>query len=963
MHRVIASLQPTTMKGNAWRVLGRREVQWNLLGPAALFLCLLYFCYPVSRPSNFSAVPTTSIVSRCRALQLEAGPPSNFHDRTESDRFVPGIRPHLIQNAKLWTGVNNGTEILSGDILIDKGLIKGVGHFDSASLLETYGSELVVIDAKNSWVTPGIVDIHSHLGDASSPELEGAVDDNSPKGTIQPWLRSLDGLNTHDDSYPLSIAGGVTTALILPGSGNAIGGQAFAIKLRKTQERSSTSMVLEAPYQINSSFPDPALPPRWRHMKHACGENPRWYGDTRMDTIYAFREAYNTATQIKGKQDEYCSKILANEWEGMGEFPESLQWEALVDVLRGRVKVQIHCYEAVDFDGMVRLSNEFKFPISAFHHASEAYLVPDLIKKTYGECLTPAIALFATQARYKREAYRGTEFAPRILAEHGLTVLMKSDHPEINSRYLLYEAQQAYFYGLPENLAIAAVTSNSAEVMGMAHRIGYIKEGWDADIVIWDSHPLALSATPVQVFVDGIPQLENPHVVNKPNTFQHTPPVPNFDKEAKDAVEYDGLPPLEPTASTAHSVVFVNVQSVFTPGASGVEELFLATDGGTLGTVVAEKGQITCVGVCSMNVADATVIDLKAGSISPGLVSFGSPLGLEHISAEPSTVDGPVYDPLSGNGVPDIVGGDGAIIRAADGLLFQTRDALLAYRAGVTSAIVAPTAYGVFGGLGVSFSLGAAHKLERGAVLQEMTGVHMTVMQSLSGPSVSTQIALLRRLLLRPVDGPSKTWFQKVTKVNFESFSLFPPLTFLQGEIPLVIEAHGADIIASLILLKKEVENTKGRTIQMTITGGAEAHLLAQELGETGVGVILNPVRSFPYKWEDRRILAGPPLTEHTPISTLMAHNVTVGVGVMETWDARNTRFDIAWASWAAGGNMSKTQVLALGSSNVVKLLTGVNRLQDKQGDMVATRGGDLTDFSSKMVAVLSPSRGLVDLL
>ncbi|KAJ6570163.1 carbohydrate esterase family 9 protein [Mycena vulgaris] len=889
---------------------------------------------------RFSLSPmAASIVARCRALHLQAGPPKDFHERTESDRFVPGTRPHLIRNAKLWTGGNNGTEIVSGDVLIDKGLIKGVGHFGSAALLEMYGSELVVIDARDAWVTPGIVDIHSHLGDAASPELEGAVDDNSPKGTIQPWLRSLDGLNTHDDAYPLSIAGGVTTALVLPGSGNAIGGQAFAIKLRKTRERSSTSMVLEAPHQINSSFPDPTLPPRWRHMKHACGENPRWYGDTRMDTIYAFREAYNTASQIKKQQDDYCSTALANEWEGLGEFPESLQWEALVDVVRGRVKVQIHCYEAVDFDGMVRLSNEFKFPISAFHHASEAYLVPNLIKKTYGA--TPAIALFATNARYKREAYRGSEFAPRILAEHGFTVLMKSDHPVMNSRYLMYEAQQAYFYGLPENLALASVTSNSAEVMGMAHRIGHIKE----DLVIWDSHPLALGATPSQVFIDGIPQLSDVHVVEKPDTFQHTPPVPNFDKEAQEAVKYEGLPPLEPTAATTRSVIFVNVRSVFTHAVSGVEQLFSAAGDSTLGMVVAKDGRITCAGVCSLDVADATVIDLHGGSISPGLVSFGSPLGLEHIAQEDSTNDGVIYDPLSRNGVPEIVGGDGAIIRAVDGLLFRTRDALLAYRSGVTSAIVAPTSYGAFGGLGVSFSLGAAHGLERGAILQEVTGVHMKVLQSLPGLSVSTQIALLRRLLLRPVDGPSKVWFNKVT----------------DGEVPLVVEAHSADIIASLILLKREVEHAKGRTIQMTITGAAEAHLLAKEIGEASVGVILNPARSFPYMWEDRRILAGPPLTEDTPISALMAYNVTVGVGVMEIWDARNTRFDIAWASLAAGGTMSKAQVLALGSTNIVKLLTGESLLQHEQGDMVATMGGDLLDFGSKVVAVLSPSRGLVD--
>jgi imidazolonepropionase-like amidohydrolase len=105
---------------------------------------------------------------------------------------------------------------------MDKGLIKGVGNL-APSTLTAYGGNLVVVHAKGAWVTPGIVDLHSHLGDASSPELAGAIDDNSVKGTIQPWLRSLDGLNTHDDSYALSVSGGVTTSLVLPGSANAIG--------------------------------------------------------------------------------------------------------------------------------------------------------------------------------------------------------------------------------------------------------------------------------------------------------------------------------------------------------------------------------------------------------------------------------------------------------------------------------------------------------------------------------------------------------------------------------------------------------------------------------------------------------------------------------------------------------------------------------------------------------------------
>lgn len=132
--------------------------------------------------------------------------------------------------------------------------------------------------------------MHSHLGVDSAPELRGSDDTNSLKGLVMPWLRSLDGLNTHDDAYQLSISGGVTTANVLPGSADAIGGQAFTIKLRPTEERSSSAMVLEPLYTLNGTHVDSSLPPRWRQMKyvshflsseqeliflrHACGENP-----------------------------------------------------------------------------------------------------------------------------------------------------------------------------------------------------------------------------------------------------------------------------------------------------------------------------------------------------------------------------------------------------------------------------------------------------------------------------------------------------------------------------------------------------------------------------------------------------------------------------------------------------------------------------------------------------------------
>ncbi|KAG8824267.1 hypothetical protein FRC19_002150 [Serendipita sp. 401] len=401
----------------------RQNPKTTLLLVVSFFITTTFFGIPLlSKHSKLHHRPlhADEILSKCKALHIKPGPPKDFASRTASDRYVPGTNATLIRNATIWIGASEGT-YEGGDILLDKGIIVKVGHISKADLPSKYN----VINANGAWITPGIFDMHSHIGVYSAPDLQGASDGNSLKGTIGPWLRSIDGLNTHDDSFPLSISGGVTTSLILPGSANAIGGQAYAIKLRPTSERSPSSMVLEPPFTLNSSATSSLLPHRWRHMKHACGENPsRVYGDTRLDTQWAFRQAYNEARKIKIEQDDFCAKVDAGLWGDIpAEFPEDLQWEALVDVLRGRVKVNNHCYEAVDFDQQIRLTNEFKFSITAFHHAHEAYLVPDLLKKMYGK--PPAIALFATNGRYKREAYRGSEFAPRILSDAGLKVVMK----------------------------------------------------------------------------------------------------------------------------------------------------------------------------------------------------------------------------------------------------------------------------------------------------------------------------------------------------------------------------------------------------------------------------------------------------------------------------------------------------------------------------------------------------------
>lgn len=185
------------------------------------------------------------------------------------------------------------------------------------------------------------------------------------------------------------------------------------------------------------------------------------------------------------------------------------------------------------------------------------------------------------------------------------------------------------------------------------------------------------------------------------------------------------------------------------------------------------------------------------------------------------------------------------------------------------------------------------------------------------------------------------------------------------------MHTHSADVIATLILLKKEVEHHTQNKLKLTIAGGGEAHLLANELGAAKVGVILNPVRPFPLAWESRRVLPGPPLTEESQISRLLKHKVTVGVGILESWEAQNARFDLGWVAVESGGKISTEQAFMLGTVNLVKLLGGEGEddLEEAgagvdlflKGELVATIGGDLLEFGSKVVAVVSSRRGFVD--
>lgn len=372
----------------------------------------------------------------CARTRSRVGPPPNFHARKINDRYDgPDVAPRTrLTNATVWTGAEDGTQVLRGaDIVLDKGLIVEIASSELSILTSrARGAEQTetVNNIQGAWITPGIVDVHVHMGVDSLPTMPSVDDTNSLVQPIMPFLRSGDGLNQHDLSFKRTAAGGITTALMLPGSALNIGGQAFTIKTRRTKNHYPSERILEPPatYVLpgqggsssalnGSTFPvnhtgqdenDFNLD-QWledtglarpdgsighRHLKAACGENARrvFRPYNRMDEAWGYRKWLERARKTKESQDSFClaAEEFAASHPGAAPtdasarlFPDDLEIEALIALLRGQVLVNTHCYTTTDLDMFVRLSNEFQFPVAAFHHAHEAYLVPEVSSESF----------------------------------------------------------------------------------------------------------------------------------------------------------------------------------------------------------------------------------------------------------------------------------------------------------------------------------------------------------------------------------------------------------------------------------------------------------------------------------------------------------------------------------------------------------------------------------------------------
>ena len=418
----------------------------------------------------------------CAAFQEKPKkePPIAINEDPYPSTYVryPGV-PTVIRGATVFDG--DGHRLDRGDVLIADGVIKAV----EPNLMVPAGA--VVIDGTGKYVTPGIIDVHSHLGDYPSPGVSSLSDGNEATSPVRPEVWAEHSVWPQDPGFSRALVnGGVTTLQILPGSANLFGGRSVVLK--------------NVPARTEQGMKFPGAP---YGLKMACGENPkRVYGtkgtmpQTRMGNIALTRQTWINAVQYKRKWDKY-------EKEG-GDVPDrDLAMDTLKGVLEGKILVQNHCYRADEMAIMMDMAKEFGYRVTAFHHAVEAYKIADLLRAN-----DVCAVMWADWYGFKMESYDAVKENIPLVQNAGACAIVHSDDPNYVQR-LNQEAAKALADGrraginIPDEVAWEWLSRNPAKALGILDRTGTLAVGKMADVVLWNGNPFSDYTRPERVWIDG----------------------------------------------------------------------------------------------------------------------------------------------------------------------------------------------------------------------------------------------------------------------------------------------------------------------------------------------------------------------------------------------------------------------------------------------------------------------------
>jgi imidazolonepropionase-like amidohydrolase len=702
-----------------------------------------------------------------------------------------------------------GALIERGVVVVENGKIVAVGREGQVQI----PANAKVCDLSGKTVIPGLVDTHSHIGIFSRPAARANSDGNETTGPVQPGLRALDAINPDDPGIRMAVAGGVTTANIMPGSGNTIGGQTLYVKLRgHTIEamRIADGKVLGG-------------------LKMANGENPKGYGRrqpaqapfTRMKVAALQREQFVKARDYQRRWEAY-RKAAASGKDTKGSPDTDLSLEPLVEVLQRKRTVHFHSHRADDLMTALRIAEEFGFEI-VLHHVTEGYrITAELARRKVPVSLT-----LVDSPGGKQEVVALLEENAAILDKAGVKVAINTDDFITESRFLLRTGAIAVRGGMSEDAALKALTLRGAEILHLDDRLGTLENGKDADFVVLSGPPFSIYTQVLETYIDGVcvfdrssqedwPYQVGGFAVADRNRLPKAPPPVKPLPEAKTS----SAPAASPAAKGKPPRLVVFAGRIHTVSQGTVTD----------GAILIESGKIRYVGRRTDFKYPAGVPVLTAKEVTPGLIDAHAVVGLSGLINIPADQD---QDELSDPNQADL--------RVLDS--FNPNEPLLQFirEQGVTVVHAVPGRANVIAGqTGIFRTYGrSAEQMALRFPAGMLANLGEVPKESYPNKFPNTRMgsaSLVRSALTQAKNNARKRRDtkdeEKRPSPNLKLEALEP---VLEGKVPMVFSAHRADDIGTALRLAREFK------LQALLDLATEGYLVADAIAEAKTPVVVHP--------------------------------------------------------------------------------------------------------------------------